>query len=679
MAPIPDNIKPFHRLLGALQTGTTSFTGYTYPASGLVKAFIDLQAIGGNLTFASGKTSGYQYSVATPELNENVVEGAGVLDRVFREVNKIVHEGAGSLDIASFSPNPPSEGAGVQDRVFREVNKIVHEFAGTNDDGGAPYSLIYNQYSTSIRGTTLSQDHSTARIVATGLTVDHYSTNIAGTVNTLVAATATGGSNPFNPSIAIGGNTIIGPTAPVNAKTVYISIPNTGISTVPSWDDLYQYGVTLDYGGGNFNIASSVPVGALGQNIQIFGLNAVITGGGTNGIEYSSSLKGYRASGIFGNARLNKQINLSVGGNITGAPITLSPSLLQAAPNTWLTARSIAQLMGSICGVNVHWATQDVSVKDFSLEPGVKGIDVIRSMAGRVGATLRWFGNNNYYVAYPNQTTGAFYVPNQNLIAQGGISKLPLLDLETGVGGVNQGFFVVPGFSTTSSTPQGTATVPLPSAGSNNPTVTQVAKVTKLLTDDDPPLIFDLPFDYDQVYIQILIAPGQSTSGANGLGIQNFVTTDPQQVFLFSDVGFGNQYVFNTLVGNAYIPQTKVDAALMPENDAVQAGNFVLTIFATHKGLQGAFEQQQQDAINNAASTQARNPQFIKTYQGKINCLFFGVMPLPGMYGSATVDDLTVAGVIESVTFTPPGLLAIDVAQYARINMVQPYNQIGNV
>lgn len=701
--------KPVHKSFVNVSTDLT-FTNLVAMEGEL--AYQDFQSVSSDLTFSTLKQSGYQYVLGT-EVQETADDFTGSLDRASKIVRKTGHEFIGSLDRADTRPlitvegagsidtaskivtktahefigslddvnlvYPAPEAAGTVDRAYKIIRKTAHEFSGSTDT--ASFSLSQRQFfTTKIVGKVIKEIPFTTIMKSKALNSNKYTTYIQGLVDSLVGATATGGSNPFDPSVAIGGTTIIGGSPPpTNATTVYINIPNTGISTLPDWNRLIRYGCSWDYGGGSFNVASLDPPGALGSTIQIFGFNAIITKGGNAGFEYSSTLKGYNISGIFGAPKLNRQINLAVAGSIIAAPIVLNPALLQAQSNQWLTARSIAQIIGNICGVQVIWAANDVSVKDFSLEPGMKGIDVLQSMAQRVGATLRWFGNNTYYVAYPPKTIGSFRVPNQNLIVQPGISMDPLLDLGTGVAGtqVNQGMYTVPTISTTSSLPNGTAPAPNPTVGTNNPTVTQVAKISKLLTDDDPPMIFDLPYNYDQVYVQILIAPGQSTSGANGLGIQNFVTTNPQQVFLLSDTGFANTLIFNTLVGNAYIPQVKIDSRIMPENDAVQAGNFTLTVFCTLKDLGDAYEAAQDDANNNGSSVQLRNPLFVKTHEGKINCLFFGVIPLPGMYGEATVDDKTVSGVIENVTFTPSGILSLDIARYAAINFNQPYINWG--
>ena len=709
-------LKPFHG--HPVTPGTDwDFTNPIDFESFNAKAFQELQDVDVNWDFSGPTTSSYQYifprtdefagpfdevsRVITRFIDEAVgafdptdskpaqdLELSGVQDIVTVNVIKNIDEFMGSLDqTLGLAPKPDLEAPGVLDEVTRVVRKSFHEFCG-NADSEEYYSLQNLHTSTKVQVKVYEQVNSTVKVGVRSIYRADSATQISIGVNGLVGATATGGSNPFNSSVAIGGNTIIGPTAPVAAKTVYISIPNTGISTIAGWNDIMRFGLNLDYAGGNWNISTnnSVPVGALGQQVTILGLNGTITQGGNSSSdrEYSSTQKGYVASGIFGTPKLNRQINLTLAGDIISAPVILNPSLLFANQNQWLTAKTIASLIGNICGVNVHWMVRDVPVKDFSLEPGMNGLSVLSSMAQRVGATLRWFGNNNYYVAYPNFTIGAFTVPNQNLIAQAGIASNNILDLETGLSGVgttgatmpSQGIYTVPTSNTTSSQNGGTVNVPTVQGGTA-PTATRIANVTKLLTSNDPPLIFDLPLDYDQVYIQILIPAGKSTGGANQLGIQNFVTTDPNQIYLFSDVGFANQYVFQTLVGNSYIPQVKVDSRLMPSNESVRANNFTLSLYCTRKSLGDAFDAAKQAAIDNSYENAYRNPTFVQTYRGTINCYFYGVLPLPGMRGSATVDDFTVSGTIENVSLSHPGdILTINVARYKQINYIQP---IGNI
>lgn len=708
-------LKPFHG--HPLAPGTDwDFTNPIDFESFNAKAFQTLQPPGTDWDFTNPTTSSYQYifprtdefagpfdvttRVVTISFDEfvgvfdptdskpaQVLELTGPFDTATRIVTLNIHEFTGPLDsTVGLAPRPDPEFVGPFDQVTKVVRKSFNEFCGNNDQ--EIFNSLQNLHSSvTVQVKVYEQTDSSSKILVRSLYQADSATQISIGVNGLVGATATGGSNPFDPTVAIGGTTIIGPTAPVNANTVYISVPNTGISTMASWDNIMRFGLNLDYAGGNFSIATqNSPIGNLGQNITLLGLNATITqGGGTSSDrEYSSTHKGYVASGIFGAPKLNRQINLTLAGDIISAPVILNPTLLFANQNQWLTAKSIATLIGNICGVNVHWMVRDVPVKDFALEPGMNGLSVLSSMAQRVGATLRWFGNNNYYVAYPNFTIGSFYVANQALIAQSGISSNNILDLETGLSGVgttgatmpSQGIYTVPTNNTTSSNTNGTANVPTVQGG-QSPTAGRIANVTKLLTSNDPPLIFDLPLDYDQVYIQILIPAGRATGGANQIGINNFVTTDPNQIFLFSDVGFANSYIFQTLVGNAYIPQVKVDSRLMPSNESVRANNFTLSLYCTRKGLNDAFDDAKQAAADNSLESAYRNPTFVQTYRGTINCFFYGVLPLPGMYGSATVDDFTVSGTIENVSLSRPGdILSIQVARYKQINYIQP---IGNI
>lgn len=711
-----NTLKPFHGHPVAPGTNYT-FTSLINFESFNAKAFQFLQEPGTNYTFGSLDISSYQYifprtdefagpfdevtRIVTKSVTEAVgsfdptdskpgqdLELSGIQDTVSRIVVQNIDEVVGSLDSnLGLAPKPDVESPGVLDVVTRVVRKSFREVCG-NSDQEEFINLQNLNSSVLVQVKVYDQTSSSTKVGVRSIYRADSATQIAIGVNDLVGATATGGSNPFDPTVAIGGNTIIGPTAPTTAQTVLISIPNTGINTISDWNDIMRLGLNLDYAGGSWSISTnnSVPVGALGQQVTILGLNGTITQGGNSSSdrEYSSTQKGYVASGIFGTPKLNRQINLTLAGDLISSPVILNPDLLFANQNQWLTAKSIATLIGSICGVNIHWMVRDVPVKDFSLEPGMNGLSVLSSMAQRVGATLRWFGNNNYYVAYPNFTIGAFYVPNQNLIAQAGISSNNILDLETGLSGVgttgpttpNQGIYTVPTSNTTSSQNGGIVNVPTVQGGSA-PTAGRIANVTKLLTSNDPPLIFDLPLDYDQVYIQILIPPGKSTGGANQVGLNNFVTTDPNQIFLMSDTGFANQYIFQTLVGNAYIPQVKVDSRLMPANESVRANNFTLTLYCTRKSLGDAFDAAKQAAIDNSYESAYRNPTFIQTYRGTINCYFYGVLPLPGMYGSATVDDFTVSGTIENVSLSHPGdILSINVARYKEINYAQP---IGNI
>lgn len=110
-------------------------------------------------------------------------------------------------------------------------------------------------------------------------------------------------------------------------------------------------------------------------------------------------------------------------------------------------------------------------------------------------------------------------------------------------------------------------------------------QVTKKLGASDPPKVYDLPYDYDEVYLQILVPEGKDLTGANGLGAQNFVTDNPSRAFKFKDTAIAKSYLFHTQKGDSFVPQLKIDHNLFPDNESVNEGNFVLTVYCSRKEL----------------------------------------------------------------------------------------------
>jgi hypothetical protein len=111
-------------------------------------------------------------------------------------------------------------------------------------------------------------------------------------------------------------------------------------------------------------------------------------------------------------------------------------------------------------------------------------------------------------------------------------------------------------------------------------------RVTEKLTEQDPPIIVQLPLDYDEVLLQILVPEGKSLEGENSLGLQNFVTNKPGSAFKFNDIAYANAYIFSTEVGGAHIPQLKLDHRLFPDNESVNEGNFILTVLVSRKSVE---------------------------------------------------------------------------------------------
>ena len=514
-----------------------------------------------------------------------------------------------------------------------------------------------------------------------------FTTNINVQEDYLLPITnVTSPSNIFEPTIIVNGSYIVqnpstDPGGDISNTSLYVNIKNAGLTGISACD-LEGYSFTLDYSGGNFSIISAQQMGSLGSEIDLYGFKGTIT---TTGQTISNGQAGFSHRGIFGAPKLNRFFQYIMSANTTMLPLLTNPSFFLSNPNQWQSAASIARAIAAAAGIELQWLVFDTVVSNFRLEDNMTALDALSSMASRAGAQLRWNGNNKYIITYPDQFFGYWSPPSCTLISAEGLSNENYLDLTTGLYGVNPS--PLPQF--VNQFQAGERTLPTQPNGTK-PQVQQVAKVKNKLTSEDPPLVFDLPFDYDTVYIQILVSDTGDTGGSNQVALRNFVTRDADEWFEFDIFGFNNEYVFMTNVGGAYIPQVKVDYRLFPEpNTSVDNNNFVLSLACTRRQLplgdnNSALSEQA------AAAAQAQDYyRFMKSYSGTFSCVFFGSIPIPGMWASATIPnvrlsipnslggydtkvigDITVEGIIESVNFSFPGLLTIQVAQYKRLSYV---------
>lgn len=521
-----------------------------------------------------------------------------------------------------------------------------------------------------------------------------YTTNINVTEDYLLPTSSiTASGNIFQPTIIVNGayvaqNAATDPGGDISATSLYINIQNAGLTNISACD-LEGYSFTLDYNGGSFNIISSKTMGNLGDVIDLYGFKGTIT---TTGQTISNSQAGFVHRGIFGQPKLNRFFEYISNSITTLTPLTTNPAFFNTLVQNWQSASSIARAIAGIAGINFQWLIFDVPVSDFRIEATMSALDALSSMAQRAGGQLRWNGDNSYIVCYPDYFFGYWNPPSCTLVNSDGLSNENYLDMTTGLYGTNPGVLV----SYTPKFNAGIKTLPVPTNPSN-PQVQQVAKIKTNMTTDDPPLIYDLPFDYDQVFIQILVSPTGDTGGTNSVSINNFVTTDPGQWFEYSFASLASDFVFVSNVGGAYIPQVKVDSRVFPSpNSSVENGNFVMTIACTRKNLPSSPASVAQQAA--AAGLSQDHYRFIKTYSGTFSTVFFGSIPVPGMWASATVPnvrlsipnnsggydiktigDVTVQGIIESVNFSFPGFITVTVAQYKRLYYSEvPYINYGN-
>lgn len=108
-------------------------------------------------------------------------------------------------------------------------------------------------------------------------------------------------------------------------------------------------------------------------------------------------------------------------------------------------------------------------------------------------------------------------------------------------------------------------------------------QIMKKHESSSPPVVMDLPLDYEDVYLQILVPEGKDLTGANGIGIQNFVTDKPYQYFKFSDTSAASSHLLQTKKGEDFVSQIMIDHRLFPDNESVNEGNFVLSVYCSRK------------------------------------------------------------------------------------------------
>lgn len=528
--------------------------------------------------------------------------------------------------------------------------------------------------------------------------------------------------NPFKPTIVQNGSYLVSnietnPPNGISGTSLYINVLNAGLTTI-STCDLESYNFTLDYGGGSWSITSTNVMGNLGDSVSIFGFKGTIT---ESGRIISNSVAGFTYSGTFGNSLLDKQFQYMALSSDVLASLVTSGSFTRADSTKWLSARTVASAVASIAGVSLSWLIPDVPVSDFRLENTMTAGSAMSSMAERAGGQLRWNGDSSYQVVYPDQAFGIWQVPDCSLLLPEGIKQSCFLNLNTGntsnIGtrpsSVVQNILATPSLldpttktlpTTNTSTGNGTNN---PAEQGTAPQIQQVAKITKKLTDEDPPLIYDLPYDYDKVYVQILVSATGSTGGTNKVSTRNFITKNPQEFFEYDVSGFGQAFIFTTNIGGVLQPQVLINDGIFPEegsNDTIDDGNFVLTVSCTRKSLSPSsiVTNNTTPAVKNQIADLAKKQEeeskaklrdiltqtesiikFAKNCSYSISSVFFGSIPVPGMIGKVTVPgvvlklpdgstktigDVVVEGIIESVSFSYPGNITVQLSTYTRFN-----------
>lgn len=716
-------IKPVHDQLQSEGSNTTftSLFNFYQPSA---KAFLGLNSEGSDSTFTSLLGSNFAYYVtgAITPLTVSACEYINATDEFFMGYGTLLEEDVNITDSMTTSSNGNT--IRMMEELFDSSDDTLINFATLSEDVinstdefssfsaltfqeliNATDSLITagNAILSFIDVVNITDDMLTyqsfdgidqmkIQLVTGFVTNDQIKASIGQLIkvpdslvvgvipHTLISVTnASSASNPFSPTIVLGG-------------VIYVSNPSTALpndynrtqyTNFVQWDaaqigqitacDLINFNFSFDYAGGSFSTTSVDPLVAggepenLGTQVNIFGFTGTINGFGGS---YQRGSIGIKTSGIFGNPKMDQQFTYQQMQSNSVLKILSNQTLLQANPNLWLSAHAAMRGIADIVGVKITYAVPDVPILNFTAQVGMTAMEALSSLAAANGASLRWDGGDNYLVAYPNFSRGVWEVPHWSLVAGAEFEKLKNV---TYAGYGSYLVYVPPGFNPGSNQYGG--------GGSNGaPQVQTLTKIRSLMTDKDPPAIFDLPQDYDKVWIQILIAEGQDTGGSSDVGLSNFVTTDPAQWFEFNVARLGVQYVTRTNVGGATIPQVRIDSHVFPSNTAVKNGNFVMTIGFTRKDFSGLFSQASSYSLsiqNYILGATQNNYRFYPIQRATITSYFFGSIPLPGMLGKVTMcDGKVISGIIESVSFNHPGTVSVTLAQYGVIDFISPLSSL---
>lgn len=470
-------------------------------------------------------------------------------------------------------------------------------------------------------------------------------------------------TNPFEPTVILGGTVYATNPSTVpssyDANTYFVQWVDFSIPGGNTACTVQDFSFNLGFDGGNFSILSQNDIGSLADSVTLFGLSGTIV---RDGFKSATNSYGYTSKGIFGSANLNKEFSIITSGNANYIAYTGSQTLYpyninyDQRPTVWDVARYIAVASGIHLGFHVV----DAPYTDTLSQSSLTGLEALSSLASQVGAQLRWSGSNSYQIVYPNHSQGRWELPNHYLLTSDGIEYENILDLGLGVYGT--GVLNIPKVNTFT-----TDSSEVPGGLNQNP-IDTIYINTQRVEADDPYIVVDLPLDTEKVYLKTVVAPGQQTSAFN------YITSDFNQWFEAPNAATRASYWQTYMDNGALIPRLFIGPDLYPSIGPINNNKFRTYVgiqrrnpTSNYNNARDEERDRQRDLINRMLS----NIRYIKTYEGTINCYFFGSIPLPGMWATATDRcGRTVEGIVESVSFSAPGILSIGVAQYLRINFL---------
>lgn len=677
-----DTLKPVHVNFQSFDTDSTHTTSIGLRSS--ARAMRHFKTFDSDSTHIASQLSGYEYyQVLILSVQEllSVVESSTrgapadeetgtILDSYVTKIIKYADEQLVPVyDSASHRYISDELGTIYESFVIKIIKFAQELLSPVETSDSYPFFNVIDCGTLSI--TTLEQGITSGAIKIEKYMDSSDSTNVVVTPYNLVPVTnASSLDNPYTPSLSVDGDLLVSnpsTTFTPPAEGVVIVLGNAPVGNTTT-DKVFASSINLNYQGGSFSFKSTAPLGTgttyqdnLGKTLTLVGFTGTITDWGES---LNQSGIYYETEGIFGPPKMHKSFDV-----ITYAGSEwlnfIGTNKLYGLPNTntFTTVGGMAQYIAHAVGISLTWAVSDAPYHDTLGQTGLTAEEALSSLAGQVGATLRWNGNNSYIVAYPNYTAGLWQIPSVKLLRS--VIYKYHLDLDLGLTGSGVlGIPVNPFFDP--------STVTLPNTGAGGTeaeNIQRIGSLTKKLSSDDPPFILDLPDDLQSVKVQILVPKGTSFSGAQ------FVTSDDS---IWYDLGTNSAlaispYLRRVKVGDAYRTQIYMTQSAFPTLDAINNGNFSMNFGITRQSLQQVYEDGQEDANARLRDLLARiqaNNRFIKTFSATVTLDFFGSIPVPGMSTGLTLEGRNITGIIESVSVNNDTSITVEFCQYLRVNFI---------
>jgi hypothetical protein len=583
-------------------------------------------------------------------------------------------------DDLSTNPSYAVEAPIFLDSAEFEITLTIEELLFTSDDGSTATStdpsIIDFYASTKIIIYQAEDSTMSTRLGIAANSDSTYSNNIFVKPDILLpvsSPTATG--NPFTPSVYIDGAVIFENPATQLSSSVYSGGGNYIVfgSNVIEADsisyglcDLINWNINLALPTGTFQVTSKVPIGSAGSGINLFGVNGVITFAKT--IKSDSTGKAYVVEGIFGPRNMDKQFQLvaRVPSFMPNSRGLLGTQAVQVPPSSqWSTVQSAAQAVCEAANIDLFWLAKDAPLTEVFIQSGQTCLGALQSLASRVGAIVGNLGTG-FFVAEPYQGYGTSGISFNCKLVQaaeyGSIADITnpliILPIEGTIGENNTLLDPTYGVLPIKGLPE-----LLQEATASITKRTEIFQTRNTFSAGSPAVYRKLPAEASGLWMQIYVTDPTVTGTA--------VTTDPNEWFEFTgSTVFMDDKTRSIVINESLFPGTLSDgeftlSVAYSRNSAGQARVF-------SQGLDEANVESRSIGIDALHNFKA-----VKTGTGSVTGVFFGCLPQPGFVTSLGVGDgIVLNGLVESISYTWPGILTAQISMYEKLDMIKPIGSL---